>query len=336
MSDYFPWHLNTLTQLLSRARAKNLPHALIFTGNSGLGKLRFAKQFSQLLLCESIDISAEDYQEPPRPCGVCHSCNLFRADNHPDLNVVVSESEQGTIAVDQIRQLRDFFTLKSQGVGAKIAIITAADKMNKFAANSLLKTLEEPTKNSYLLLISHSPYRLLPTIRSRCQLINFTNPNVNDAVAWLETQGVKLETKEMLQLLNIALQYAKSNTLNQYYDFISLLEKLLLKQLDPVSAGKKCGDLGLHLVTNWLAICTNTLIRLKLGAVPVDISNGDIGLGNHAIIADLDVISLYRYLDKLIDYTRLLETQINTQLALEDILIEWSQLIDAPTRKLIA
>ena len=93
------------------------------------------------------------------------------------------------IVVDQMRDLGHWFSLTPQMGAAQVAMITPADAMNANAANALLKTLEEPSRDRYLLLVTDRPGRLPATIRSRCQRLEFRPPGKAEAMAWLRTQG---------------------------------------------------------------------------------------------------------------------------------------------------
>ena len=153
-----------------------LASTYLFVGPAGIGKRRFALQLAQALLCnESPDASLE-------PCGRCESCRLFAAGNHPDLDVIALPKDKTRLPIDLFVGDREHrhqvglchrISLKPFLAGRKIAIIDDADHFNQESANCLLKTLEEPPPRSVLILISTSPSRQLPTIRSRAQIVRF-------------------------------------------------------------------------------------------------------------------------------------------------------------------
>ncbi len=333
MTHHYPWQLSNLQHLKQRVEDKVLPHAILLTGNRGLGKREFAQYFAHLLLCESSVFSAATKLEDLKPCGHCHSCKLILADTHPDLSIVEPEKDNGIIGIDQIRQLREFFLLKSQVSRVQVAIVSPADKLNNFAANSLLKTLEEPTHNSYLFLVSHTPYRLLPTIRSRCQIVRFNTPNRQLASDWLVSQNLALADGDLQQLLALsggapltAKKYAQDKSLDKYREFVRDLVKLKENQIDPVSMVHNYLTIDPRLIINWLSRLVINMVRLKLRLPSVDISNDDNSLYDGHTMAKIDETALFEYLDKLTEYTRLLESQVNVQLSLEDVIIEWTML----------
>ena len=150
MVNLFPWQV-AQWQLYEHAIANNrLAHALLLSGPAGMGKNRFANFLAASLLCNAPD-------EHLYPCNQCKSCTLYNAGNHPDINYIQPEDEGKQIRVELIRELIEFINLKSQYERYKIAIIDPAEAMNRSAANTLLKTLEEPPALSMLILVSHRP-----------------------------------------------------------------------------------------------------------------------------------------------------------------------------------
>lgn len=183
-----PWHAELWSRLQARRQRDALPHALLLCGPAGLGKREFASRFIHGLLClEPVDGDA---------CGHCRSCLLLAAGSHPDL-IALSFGlrkdgvQRAEIVVDQIRELSSRLAMRSQFGGWQVATIDPADLMNMAAANALLKTLEEPSAQTMLILLSDAPWRLPQTIRSRCQRIEFHPPSADQALAWLQAEGVR-------------------------------------------------------------------------------------------------------------------------------------------------
>ena len=174
MSEYF-WlqpYLKQWTQLL---RKEQKPHAVIIEGSDGIGKKALADQMSAVMLCSISNTEA---------CGTCSNCHLSSSGHHPD--VLTIEAEDGLIKVAEIRQLIQFFTSRPHCSQHKIACINGAEKMNKSAANALLKVLEEPPATGTLFLLSDMPQQLLPTIRSRCLRMVIDISQQRDAImSWL-------------------------------------------------------------------------------------------------------------------------------------------------------
>jgi DNA polymerase-3 subunit delta' len=173
----FPWLEDSFKQLGSRIAANKLHHALLIQGPTGLGKSSFVLQLAQLLLCKA--------RQGDKMCGQCQSCLLNAATTHPDLHVVESDKQ---IGVDQIREAIKKLVSSAHLSGAKVLIIYHAHTMTESSANALLKTLEEPTANTYLLLTTDKPERILPTIKSRCEKLALPLPSLDSTLAWVKTQ----------------------------------------------------------------------------------------------------------------------------------------------------
>lgn len=234
--------LDQLTALLGR-----LPHALLIHGAPGIGKLALAEDLAKLMLCESP-------ASPSEPCGQCGPCRWIQAGNHPDLRRLEPEAlatpaageeparpEKGgrpstEIKVDQVRELADFLNVGSHRAGRRVVIVHPAESMNAHAANSLLKSLEEPSPSVVFLLISHRPARLLPTIRSRCVAVPVPMPPADVAGKWLKEQGIA-DAGRWLAFAGgaplLALAYASAE---KSADIAQMLELLSRGDLDGLAA----------------------------------------------------------------------------------------------------
>lgn len=159
-------HGRQKSELRAALEAGRLPHALLFVGPSGVGKRRVAAALAQALLCES---------KTDRPCGSCGGCTKAAADNHPAVIRIAAdpESKSKEIVLKQITDLSELLSRTPGEGGLYAVLIDDADQMNVHAQNAFLKTLEEPMSPAYFVLVSADPNRLLPTIRSRCQIVRF-------------------------------------------------------------------------------------------------------------------------------------------------------------------
>jgi DNA polymerase-3 subunit delta' len=186
----------------ARARGR-LHHAWLLTGPEGVGKATFAYRAARRLLG-----APEDPRQGLLGSDPAHPvCRQIIAHSHPDLLVLERIGEDGkvrkVIPVDEARTLGEFFS-KSPAVAAhRVAIIDAADDLNANAANAVLKTLEEPPPRGVLFLISHSPGRLLPTIRSRCRRLAF-QPLDEEAVAAFARQRAGVNVEDSLRLARMS------------------------------------------------------------------------------------------------------------------------------------
>lgn len=159
-----PWLQPALASLSELNAGGRLPHALLLVGDQLA--LTLASKLGQELLCHS----------SKRACGQCQQCQWVDAGSHPDLVLLKPESKSGLILIEQTRALARNATLTASG--QRIFIISPADAMNRSAANSLLKTLEEPPANTIIILCSSRPGALPATILSRCQTIILPGPSL--------------------------------------------------------------------------------------------------------------------------------------------------------------
>ncbi|MCC2615638.1 AAA family ATPase [Aestuariibacter halophilus] len=178
----YPWLEDALAQLASRAVQQTLHHGLLICGGPQTGKRALAQALSGVLLCQRPDGNG--------PCGACQGCQLFSAQSHPDAHTIESEKQ---IGVDAIRDAINKLSGTAQLSGNKVLTIVDADTMTESAANALLKTLEEPTSKTYLLLLCSAPQRLPATILSRCERFTVTLPSSEQALAFLAQQGVSCD-----------------------------------------------------------------------------------------------------------------------------------------------
>jgi DNA polymerase-3 subunit delta' len=165
-------------QVFDRAfAAGRVAHAWLLTGPQGIGKSTLALRIAARILAggDRNDSGAALFGDLPVSDGLPAAAAQVLSGSHPDLMTVARQTSDETgkvqkeIGVDAVRRLGHFLRLTPAAGGWRVVIIDSADDLNRNAANALLKLLEEPPKNVLLLLISHSPHRLLPTIRSRCR-----------------------------------------------------------------------------------------------------------------------------------------------------------------------
>jgi len=167
-----------------------LPHAFLFVGPEGVGKLAFALKLAQTLLCERVPAAAM------APCGECPGCVQVIGGTHPDLLRVARPEDKHELPIRIIRDLCLDLGLKPARGGRKLAIVDDADDMNDEAANAFLKTLEEPPDGSVLILIGTSAEAQLDTIISRCRVVRFDPLAESELAAVLVEQGVVDDPKD--------------------------------------------------------------------------------------------------------------------------------------------
>lgn len=210
MGALAPWLLSSFSKLKQWREQGNFHHALLMTGAVGVGQNEFAQHAAQLLLCEF---------PHQAPCERCHSCQVRLAGTHPDLHIL--DGRESGIKVDAVRQIVTKVTNKPQLGYSKVVIIHEAHEMNINAANALLKVLEEPPKETYFLLTSHTSRALMPTILSRCQRLSLPTPNDEQVHTWLK-QTLEQDVSGLLWFAAAPFQLMQLCETNQ----MSLIEKL--------------------------------------------------------------------------------------------------------------
>ncbi len=160
-------HQGPINILLNSIETNRLASSYIFSGPEGIGKAAVAKYLAQILNCQKDNFAA---------CGACSSCQKIESLNHPDVHWV-SADDSGLIKIEKIRLLIQEMSLKPFEGRCKVFIILDAQNLTEEAANCLLKTLEEPPIRSLIILTTSKIKKLLPTIISRCQKINFSALN---------------------------------------------------------------------------------------------------------------------------------------------------------------
>jgi len=176
------WQQDAWQMFMRAASADRLHHAYLVVGSAGVGKRDFASLVARALLCsESPDKS---------PCGKCSRCALNAAGTHPDITLLDWIDNARVISVEQIRKLTSQLTLTTTYGPYRVAIINKAHTMTRAAANSLLKTLEEPGSGCVLILLADNDAHLPVTVRSRCQRLVLPLPEKDQALEWLESQKI--------------------------------------------------------------------------------------------------------------------------------------------------
>lgn len=325
MTDYMlelPWHEQNWKRLLSAKASGRLPHALLLTGTQGLGKHRFAVRLAASLLCKSSDQSG-------RPCGSCQSCHLFKAGTHPDFTLLEPEEPGKAIRIDTIREFTGKGSLTSQSGGYKVTIIEPADAMNTAAANSLLKTLEEPVSWTIMILVSNRPGRLPATVRSRCQQYAFSAPDRRQSVEWLSDHVGQADPALLLALGSgaplEALKLADPETLSERKKMLDEFVAVMNHQQDPVIVAERWNKQELSRSLHWLCGWLIDMIRLKMVPESSEIINLDQRERLQALGLKLESRKLYQFLDRVYLAIRTLGSQLNSQMILEGVLLMASE-----------
>lgn len=277
----YPWHKEVWAHTVESF--DRLPHAILITGTEGTGKFQFASKLGMALLC--------DNQQQELPCGQCRSCRFFGAATHPDLHVLTSEAKlqlldstmasyaerylddertrsrrkvpRSAIVIAQIRALIQAANSKPHISSNKVFVVDPIDSMTISAANSLLKILEEPAPNTFLVLITENDQHLLPTIASRCQKLLISDPDRRTSREWLANQNIEANTIDAILESGkgplVGLRRIRNDEIVKSSEFVNqVLQKLKNKQSNDifslVESGLQLGEVEpldeLHLLVS--------------------------------------------------------------------------------------
>jgi len=316
IADTLPW-LNRMQQQAREAWCVNrLPHASLVLSKPGLGAEHLANWMAGLTLCESSDAE--------KPCGACTSCSLLRSNTHPDFHLVRLDDDARQIKVDQVRELIDSLVLKSYRGGCKVGVIEGAEALNTNGANAFLKTLEEPSSSTILIMIARPTHRLPATIASRCHKIALRTPAAAVALAWLDANGpvgqnwsAALDLANGAPLLAIELNSAGIALLES--DMQEGLRALGSGSVDVTVIADNWTRTNLPLRITWLENWITRRVHTCLGSGNSGQSAERVCLP--AALLKPKIRALFELLDATRDLRRLASTGMNQQLALEALLL---------------
>jgi DNA polymerase-3 subunit delta' len=293
-----PWLNKEMATLRAAHEADRMPHALLIHEAPGAGGDWLANWIARLLLQTDRDV-------------------------HPDWIGVRPIEDSRQIRIEQIRELAQELALTSHQGGYKVGIVSPADVLNRFAANALLKTLEEPTRRTVLILVVTQPSRLPATILSRCQRIRIPAPSRAEAVSWLESTRGKGDWKGVLDILGeapmLAAEADSAAIVQIGAEVRRSLEEAAAGHSDPVATAERWSRadpaLRLRCFENWLTERIRGLSETKAFLT-------EVGAVTHLSRPEtvLNIRELFELLDGVRELKSALETPINRGLALEYLL----------------
>ncbi len=326
------WHHTVVEQFVSQMRGKRLPHAILVEGASGIGKKALVRYLANMLLCQNgIELG--------NPCGDCKQCKLVDSDSHADFRWLEPEESGKQLKVDAVRSLVEFVNQSSQQGGYKLAVLAPADAMNLNAANALLKTLEEPTPNTLIFLVTERPGMLMPTVRSRCQSISLSIPSTDVVTSWLRqtTASENISSEELSQVIELAgfapfkaLDLIESGALSELSLVHQELAEVLKQTIPLTTVAERWSDDRLVIRLHWFLQGLQQAIRRKQQSLPLQ---GHLDKRTEKM---LDYVAskasnskLFNVYDEILAQLRLLSGQSNPNptMLVESLLIRWVGLI---------
>jgi len=298
------------------------PHALLIAGSEGAGLDRLAAGLAAGLLCDRPVATGG-------ACGECTACQLLAAGNHPDLlwlspaeaDESAGRKASSQIRVEAVRQLIGTLALSPHHGAMRVSVIQPAEAMNPTTANALLKVLEEPPPGNVLLLISHRPLRLLPTIRSRCLQVRVVATDPAAAPA----DGVDAELAAFLRdPAPDALARAAWPAQRALLDALARGERI------GIPAAARTAGLTLPAALAVLSRWVHDLARVQAGGAPRFLSSRAEQMAGVAARADLQ--GLLRMGQRLAEWQRHADHPLIAGLTVADILLEYRAELFPPTR----
>ena len=326
LNSIYEWQQRPWEQLTNQMEINRLHHAILLHGQTGIGKHHFAYTFAKKLLCQT-SVHSE------LACNECQSCKQFSAQTHPDFHLIEPAETGKPIKIDQIRALSEKFILSTHYInGRRIAFIKHADRLNQAASNALLKTLEEPSDNSILILCADTIQRLPATILSRCQKIQLAPPSKSQAKEWLINN---LADKEFNPELLLAITHNQPITalscdaeqLEKRRMTLDSLYNISMSQQTATQATSALLKIELSQTIQWVYGWIGDLIRLKLRQAN-SLMNIDYASKLEELVPKVELTALFRYIDSINDNLKRLSAPLNQQLQLEQLLMMWQTMTE--------
>jgi DNA polymerase-3 subunit delta' len=328
-------HEAIVTSLARAVAGNRLGHAYLFSGPAGAGKKTLAIELAKALLCEGSGKARFN------ACDQCHSCAMIEAGTHPDYQLVGRPADKVELPIETIREMSEFLTLKPARGDSKVAILDDADDLSIAAANSLLKTLEEPPTGTVLILISTAAEVQLTTIVSRCQVVRFHPVPTSQIEQWLRSQDVDPAQVQRLARMSggcpgQALELAEPTLWNFR---AALLEHLSNPSPDAVAFAKKWVEfveeagsvsgpqrrrtaLCLKLVIDLL----DNALRASVGAPDATFDADEARAADH-LAKRLGTDRLLTLTDRCLEASKQNDMSVQLVLVIESLVDSWSQAV---------
>lgn len=319
----YPWHQSTWERFIRAREINQLPHAILLSGEEGIAKLALAVRMAKSLICKNTQISPAD------ACQQCQSCKTYESGANPDFIQVQLLEDKQQIGVDQIRELSEFLHYSRSYNTYRVVILHPVERMNLNAANSLLKSLEEPSANTVIILVTAKLSQLLPTIRSRCQQFNVTTPSKDESTHYLQ-QYQTLQDQDKLIDIETLLEIAGNKPLkaininpediddrNKYFQDLSAV---IHHQIPITEMAKKWEKYDFERLLNWQIVLLQKTIKLSLATARNELNTGN---ASHALTQHLSNEEHWRLYQNLIKQKTYIHTSVNTLMFAENMITFW-------------
>ncbi len=333
-SSYFQWdvigHKQIINFLQRSINNNKITHAYLFTGPKGVGKTMVAEYFAASLLCQG---------QGQIPCKRCVFCQQVFKKIHPDLIWVEREKDKKNITIEQIRNLRERLTRRSFLNSYKVVIVKEAETLARDGWNALLKTLEEPSEKTIIILITTNFKNLPLTIISRCQLIKFLTVGKKEIYNYFLKKlnllpkkaeilsrlcqgrpgaGIKfIEDKKLLEKYEIEIRalfdIIKNRRIKDKFNYLDNLVKAKTNFLEAREGFQ-------NLLSAWILILRDCLLLKTFNSE--FIVNNSMEQELKDLVQSYSVGKIKELLQKFIQTKNYLYYNVNPRLAVENLLIE--------------
>lgn len=323
-----------IKKLLQRAVAEDrIGQSLLMAGPRGVGKYQFAVALAQALNCEQVKQGV--------PCGSCVACLRIERGEHADVRTILRESKDPSfkkepksqfVKIDQIRPMCEQAQFRPYEGRRRVFIIDDAEWLRHEAANSLLKTLEEPPSTSLVILVTSKPYVLLETVRSRCQMLNFAPLSASEIEEHLLMKKMPPdEARLRARLSRGSVGHALEIDLNEYRGtrdkMLDLVETLgVTREIAKlISASEYLGrkiekdEFEVHI--DVLLVLLDDLFHLKLNALEASLTNADLAERLKRLSEKITFDQINGWVERIEEIFRAMPRNVNRQLAMDAMLI---------------
>ncbi|MED1914066.1 DNA polymerase III subunit delta' [Bacillus thuringiensis] len=305
-------------------RNERLAHAYLLAGPKGSGKKQMALHLAKSLFCSEREADA---------CGACVTCRRIEGGNHPDVLFITPDG--ASIKIDQIRSLQKEMAMRAVESSRKVYIIEHVDKMTTQAANSLLKFLEEPPAGVLALLLTEHSHAILPTILSRCQIVQFSPLSAESIAEKLRAEGVLAGMAQVAS--HITTNVEEAMTLSQSESFAQL-RNLVIQLVQECKQRNSSALLTIHdmlqksdkskeelpLFLDLLILWLRDILYLQVGrhAHLINSDQQDVLQGQALVWTKAELL---RGIDLVMETKNRIERNANVQLALERLVLQFQE-----------
>jgi DNA polymerase-3 subunit delta' len=312
-----PWLEGAVQRFEGRLTRGQTPQALLIHGPAGIGRRHFALTVAARLLgidwSPSIDLPAAQLSGVP----------------HPDYWGVGVEEDSRVIKIDQIREFNQVLSLTSHAGGWKVGLVWPADALNHNAANSLLKTLEEPAPSTTVILVANALGRLPATIVSRCERIRLSPPGPTVALDWLVERhrdraacerALLFASGSPLMARDLLTDADDAGVASILAELGDELQQLIERRVPPTTLARTWARRDAAICLRWLYLQTAELLRRQVRASN---AQGEAGWPLKIPDAPLNMAACSAHLDQIVEAQRLRDRSLNMEVIFADLLMWW-------------